>query len=131
MTRRLWAFSLVTLATAALIAAVADAQTTFEKPRCFRSSDWRGWKATPDASAIYIRVSSSRIYRVDFAHACNALRHGNHLFNRVRGSGRICTAIDLDLRVSVGRGMSTPCIASKLTELTPEEAAALPKSLRP
>jgi len=49
----------------------------------------------------------------------------------VRGSGMICRPIDLDLRVSVGRRMSTPCIASKLTQLTPEEAAALPKGLKP
>ena len=131
MTRRLRALSLVILATLALVGATADAQPTGDKPRCFRSSDWRGWKATPDVRAIYIRVGSRRIYRVDFAHACTALRRGSHLFNRVRGSGSICSAIDLNLRVSVGGGMSTPCIASKLTELTPEETAALPKGLRP
>ena len=131
MTRRRPALGLVALATLALTGAAAHAQETAPKPQCFRSSDWRGSKATPDGSAIYIRVGSGRIYRVDFAHACTALTHGGHLIHRTRGSGSICSAIDLDLRVSLGGGMSTPCRASKLTQLTAEEADALPRGLRP
>jgi hypothetical protein len=124
-------FGLLALATMALSGGAAHAQQAAQKPQCFRSSDWGGWKATPDANAMYIRVGGGRIFRIDFAHGCAALHHGGHLVNKVRGSGLICQPIDLDLRVSFGRRMSTACIASKLTQLTPEEVAALPKRLTP
>jgi len=131
MTTWLRALSLTTLATLTLVGTSANAQPAVQKPQCFRSSDWRGWRATPDASALYIRVGARGIYRVDFAHACNGLGRGSQLVHRSRGGRSICSALDLDLRVAVGSGMSTPCIASKLTQLTPEEATALPKGLRP
>jgi hypothetical protein len=128
--RRL-ASGLAALAMLALSATAAQAQQPAAKPQCFRLSDWRGWKATADYTAIYIGVGNRRIYRVDFARACTALGHGRHLIHRARGSGSICSAIDLDLRVSMGGRMTTPCPARTLTQLTPEEAAALPKGLRP
>ncbi len=49
----------------------------------------------------------------------------------VRGSDRICTPIDLDLRVSDGFGMAMPIRAKTITKLTPEEIAAIPKKDRP
>jgi len=70
-----------------------------------------------------------------------------HLISRTRGPDTICPAIDLQFEVSdntgfrgrlgetirggFGEGMSEPLIASKLTKLTPDEIAAIPKQYRP
>lgn len=98
--------------------------------QCFYSRDWNGWKATEDSKALYIRAGISRIFKLDLAGSCPALNMpGVHLVTRLHGPW-ICHALDLDLHVSDGH-MSTPCIVSKVTALTPEEAAALPPSVRP
>jgi hypothetical protein len=118
----------------ALTVAGAEAQTPGQTaaPACFRISDWSGWKMSPDAKSMYIRVNISRIYRLDFGAACSAATFGNpHLITRTRGSTLVCTALDIDLRVSQGHGMGIPCIASNLSQLSKEEAAALPRALRP
>ena len=110
---------------------VANAQPS--KMSCFWVRDWAGWKITPDAKSMYIRVSMNRIYRLDFRGACTAAQFGgSHLVTKSRGSSSICSPLDLDLRVSQGRhGIATPCIVSAITQLTPDEATALPKPLRP
>jgi hypothetical protein len=101
-------------------------------PACFQISDWSGWKISPDAKSMYIRVNISRIYRLDFGAACSAAKFGNpHLITRTRGPSLICTALDLDLRVSQGPGMAVPCIVSNISQLSKEEAAALPRELKP
>jgi len=49
----------------------------------------------------------------------------------------VCTAIDLNLSVvqgtggQLGDGFRVPLIATKLTKLTPEQIAAIPKKYRP
>jgi len=81
---------------------------------------------------MYIRTGARSLYRLDFVNGCQAARGvGVHLVTRVRGSGWICDALDLDLKVADGHGFATPCIISKITPLSADEAAALPKSLRP
>ena len=100
-------------------------------PSCFFSRDWQGWKASEDTKAIYIRVGINRIYRLDLASSCPDLRYPNaHLVTKLRGDS-ICNALDIDLKVSEGQGFATPCIVQKLSQLSPAEAAALPKALRP
>ncbi len=60
----------------------------------------------------------------------------NHLVARFNGTN-ICQAIDLNLSVvqgvggQLGDGFRVPLIATKLTKLTPEEIAAIPKKYRP
>ncbi len=58
-------------------------------------------------------------------------RSGLALVSQVRGSNSICTAIDLQLAVGDTDGFQQPLIARKLTKLTPEEIAAIPKKYRP
>jgi hypothetical protein len=114
--------------------AIADAQPASSKPpqQCFYSNDWDGWKATPDSKAIYIRVGINKIWRLDLASACPTLQSPNpHLITKLHGSSSICSALDLDLRVSDDSGFAVPCIVSELTPLSAAEAAALPKNLRP
>ena len=98
---------------------------------CFFSRDWQGWKATPDDASIYIRVGRTKVYRLDLSSPCPGLHDPiAHLITQFHGSGSVCTALDIDLKVSDGH-IATACIVRQLTELTPAEAAALPKDLQP
>ena len=116
----------------AIAAPAAQSPAAQPKEECFASSDWDGWKATPDSRTVYIRVGINKIFRIDLASECPELQDPvAHLVTTLRGSAWICRAIDLDLKVSDGHGFVSPCFVSKLTRLTPEEAAALPKKLRP
>ena len=95
---------------------------------CFRSNQWAGWTA-PDNRTVYMKVGK-RIFRLDMASACHGLRTGATLITHRRGSGLICSATDWNLQVHSG-GISVPCIVKAMTQLTPDEIAALPKSDRP
>jgi hypothetical protein len=116
------------------LAAAPAAQPETTKPpapSCFFSRDWQGWKATPDSQAIYIRVGRTKIYRLDLSSPCPDLHTPMaHLVTKFHGSGSVCTALDIDLKVSDGH-IATACIVRQLSELSPAEAAALPKDLQP
>ena len=104
-------------------------QPTAPLKRCFYARDWQGWHA-PNAHMMYLRVDMHHIYRVDFASSCQALTWPDaHLITTFRGSDSVCTPLDLDIKVAdSGPGhIAEPCIASGLSELTPEEVAAIPK----
>jgi hypothetical protein len=134
MRKNLFATTLAGLAVASVVGlAAADAQPTARPPqRCFYSTDWSGWKATPDSKSIFIRVGVNQIYRLDLSNSCPDLQNpGSHLITKLRGGSTICSALDLDLSVSDGHGFSTPCIVSNITPLSKDEASALPKNLRP
>ena len=122
------------MAALALAAAVVAVPVTSSaaKSECFLSGDWRGWRATPDSKAIYIRVGVSRVYRLDLSTQCPSLQQaGVHLVTRLRGGPWICHPLDLDLSISDGHGFKTPCIVNKITRPSSEEATALPKDQRP
>jgi hypothetical protein len=105
--------------------------STAPRNQCFNSSDWRGWKAI-DEHSMYINVNLHTIYRVDFASACpEILDPGAHLVTEVRGSSQICSPLDWDLKVSDDHGFSAPCFVSGMTQLTPAQAAAIPRKDRP
>ena len=54
--------------------APAATSTPSRNPQtCFLSSDWSGWKASPDSKALYIRVGA-RVLRLDLAQACLTCR---------------------------------------------------------
>ncbi len=125
--------AIVGLALSVFGLAAADAQTPkTSASQCFVARDWSGWKASPDEKTLYIRASGRRIFRIDFAAPCNGAASGfSHLIVRHRGSSWICSPLDLDLSVSQGHGFRSRCFVSQLTALSPEEAAALPRNLRP
>jgi hypothetical protein len=134
MQTHLGAIALIASAVVSMVAPFeANAQPEQHAPsKCFYTRDWNGWKASPDAKSIYIRVGVRDLYRLDFSHACSAaLGGGVHLVTRVRGSSLICSPVDLDLKVSDSQGFATPCIVSGITPLSAGDAAALPKNLRP
>ena len=65
-------------AAAALGVSFAGAQTAPPpaKPagQCFAMRDWRGWKASPDSKALYIRTGVNEVYRLDLDFACPELQ---------------------------------------------------------
>lgn len=117
---------------AAALASQASAQPGQGK-QCFRMSEMRGWKATPDARGIYYRVGLRDVYYAELAGACPTLRQPDvHLVNKVTND-LICSPIEFDLRVSDNiRGFAPiPCIVKSYRMLSPEEAQALPPKLKP
>ncbi|HLI66195.1 MAG TPA: DUF6491 family protein [Caulobacteraceae bacterium] len=99
---------------------------------CFFVRDWEGWKAANDHT-IYLNVSGNRIFRLDMAGDCPELSYpGARLISRdIAGNGSVCSPLDLDLKVSLDHGIASACIVQHMAELTPDEAAALPRNLRP
>jgi hypothetical protein len=108
-------------ALAAGVPAIAQAQS------CFYPNQWTSWKA-PDDHTIFLRVGQ-RVFRLDIAGSCPTLRTGATLVTRTVAT-QLCRAVDWDLRVADG-GMSTRCIVSNMTQLTPEQIAGLPQNARP
>jgi hypothetical protein len=109
--------------------ALAD---TANRQACFLSSDWTNWKS-PDPNTIFLRISVNRIFRLDLAHPSYSLNDPSvHLVSVIRGSSWICNPIDLQLRVADTRGiMREPLFVKTMTELTPDEAKAIPAKYRP
>jgi hypothetical protein len=133
---------LLLVATAAVIAIGAGAASAADhvsggaptsshaKGQCFQSRWWDGSWHAPDSSTIYMKVMGD-IWRVELSAGAQMLTDPTaHLINVVRGPDTVCTAQDLDLRVSNGFG-PIPVTAKSLVKLTPEEVAQIPKKDRP
>src|ERR1700761_1408795 len=133
MRTRILAMALAGLAAASTLGlSAASAQPGEDQTQCFYTHDWDGWKATPDNRTIYIRVGMNKVWRLDLARACPALSTPNaRLITDQRGSGSICTALDLDLKVEDVNGFPVGCIVSHIAPLSHDEASALPRGLKP
>ena len=120
---------------AAALTALAGAGTVAAQPNardnCFRLSMLSSTRPDGDRR-IYARVGVNTFYRIDLASRCSALPfEGNHLvLTPTPGSDMICRPIDLDLKVSEN-GVSEACFIKSITRLTPEEAAAIPRKVKP
>lgn len=129
---------MTTILATSLLAGSAMAQpaadTTKSKiNQCFYSNQFEGFHAIND-HAFYMRVNINDIYRIDLAGSCPELTYPDiRLDTVVRGSSLICGPLDWDLRIAQNGpgGFSTPCIVSGQTRLSKEEAAAIPRKLRP
>jgi hypothetical protein len=121
------AFAIAALTPIAGIAAPAAS----EPDHCFYVTQWQGWKS-PAPDVIYLGVNLHDVYRVDLSVGSPMLSEPwVHLVSIVNGPDTVCSAIDLDLKVSDDHGFIEPLIAKKLTKLTPDEIAAIPKKFRP
>jgi hypothetical protein len=113
--------------------AATQAEASKQQNACFFSRNWQGSKAV-DEHTLYLRTGpgNNSIYRVDFERGCHDMNSPFAKFIQItRGSGAICTPLDLDLYVSTTPGVKTACLATGLRKLSPAEAAALPKNARP
>jgi hypothetical protein len=103
------------------------------KEQCFRSEDYQGFRPV-DEHAFNIRVNIHDYYRIEVEGSCPALTYPDAtLITVVRGSDMICSPLDWDLKVGQGGlgHFAEPCIVKSQTKLTPEQAAAIPKSQKP
>jgi hypothetical protein len=122
---------------AAALAAAAPQIGHAQEPRrdlkqCFMSGAIENWRAAPGASTIFIRAANSHYYRIDLARACSPLKWPDaHLITHSFGGGLICSPTDITLAASEGMGFSEPCFIHGMSELTPQEAEALPKDVKP
>ena len=115
----------------ALGAGVAGAEEG-SKRSCFFISQFNNWKAADDKT-LYIRVGVNRFYRLDLANSCRtAMWPDAVMINKWRGSNAVCSHLDWNIQVSQrADGIPEPCIVTKMTELTADEAAALPRKVKP
>ena len=125
-----------TLSVAVLASVLAWASASVAQPvpapRCFSASEFESWRAA-DAKTILIRVRPQRFFRLDLAGECSlAMQPDAHLITKFAGSDMICRSVDWNLKVAISpTGMPEPCVVKTMTELTPGQAAALPKRQRP
>ena len=112
------------LAATAMLAGAAPALARGQS--CFYPNQWTSWKA-PNDHTIYLKVGA-RIFRLDTG-SCPGLLTGATLITHSQ-STQLCSAIDWDLRVRSG-GITAGCLVSNMTQLTPDQAAALPMNARP
>lgn len=117
------------LVVAALTATAASASPDPHRSRaCFASHTWQGWSASADGDALYLRAGPHEIFQVDLAPGAHVHKDGGHfLVARVRGSGWICSALDLDLTLSDQQGFQQPLLPRALRQLTPAEVMAIPR----
>jgi hypothetical protein len=116
-------------AAAALVLAfpVAQAAPSDNGGACFRLSDISGSKLD-GPSTLYVRASGRRVFRVDFENPCDTADAYSLVLHPVSDNGVVCKAIELDVHV---RDTHEACVPKTLTELTPDEVAALPAKVRP
>jgi hypothetical protein len=94
---------------------------------CFLTRDLRGHTIGTDGHTLYFDVNGTAVYQVTTTNNCLANVTGSDtLILRDRGQGKICHPLDLDIRA---RG--TQCLVANMSRLSPAEAQALPKRLRP
>src|SRR4051812_25132053 len=120
-------------ALAAALAVTTPSQAASPPGQCFRISDTGGWRVTPDARTMYMKVRINQVYEVQLRGACPALKRiGIHLVHKV-SSDMVCSPMDFDLRVADNGVPMAPisCLVGSYRLLSPAEAAALPPKLRP
>jgi hypothetical protein len=117
---------------AALFLAGISTSALADPARCFAMTAMNNWRS-PDGKTIYIRADVNRYFRLELARECSTLKSINpHLVLANRTGGMICTALDLDVKASESPGgIAEPCFPKTLSELSPAEAAALPKGAKP
>ena len=114
------------------LTSVAAAAAPAAKSACFFAHQFRTWKAQDDRT-IMIRVDPNRYDRLDLAASCSMMRApGSFLVTTFRGPNLVCNALDWNITVKDNfRGPTQGCIVKKMTELSPDEAAAIPRKFKP
>ena len=130
--KRIRAGLLAGVAAALLAGPALAASAKPDQTPCFFVTQWQGWKS-PSPDVIYLGVNLHDVYRVDLSAGSPLLQAPDvHLVSRTTGPDTVCSALDLSqLSVSDNHGFKEPLFPSKLTKLTPEEIAAIPKKYRP
>ena len=96
---------------------------------CFTSNQFDGWWRPAGDKTLYIRTNAAHYYRLDLAQQCGLSAFpGAQLILNLHGTDTICSRLDFDLRVSDGAGdIPRPCFVKTISEITPDEIAAIRK----
>ena len=131
ISRTLVAGSIAALSLATAASAAPGANEASPAPRdCFNTRDWAGWRS-PSTDVLYLKVRND-VYRVDLIGGGQRLDGpGKLIISQTRGVDRVCSSIDLDIRLGDTAGFSTPLFPTGITRLTAEQVAALPPADRP
>lgn len=128
--RLLFAIAALSLLSATPASAAEGAAATDRT--CFAANTWRGWSATDEGDALYLRVRQDDVYRVELTPGSRVRdRAGYFLVSEVRGSNWICSPLDLQLTLADQTGFRRPLFPQSLRKLTTEEVAAIPREDRP
>lgn len=116
---------------ALLLAGLAAPALADAHMRCFTMAQMGNWRS--DGKTIYFRAGVNRYYKLELARECSTLKGIDpRLLITSRTGGTVCTALDLDVKAGESPGgIVEPCFPRTLSELTPAEAAALPKDVKP
>jgi hypothetical protein len=119
----------ITLAAALACAFPAMAQQPGQS--CFRLSQLQSTRPDGD-KRIYMRVGVNEYWRMDLRFRCSSLPFADRglVMTPAGGDDVICSPIQLDLKVN-DHGALEPCFIESFTKLTPEQAAAIPKRVKP
>jgi hypothetical protein len=112
---------------AAALAAVPSAQAQPSSGGACLNLQSQEGQQLADARTLYIRASG-KTYRLGFAHDCSSAPNETLILHPFANDPRICKPIELNVSVAA---TGERCIVDSLTELTPDEVAALPKKFRP
>jgi hypothetical protein len=97
---------------------------------CFLQRNINGFSAANDRT-VYIRVGVREIWRLDLMMNCSGLTFRNGFALQGSPTGPwICHPLDATVIVRQG-GITQRCPVTAMHHLTADEAAALPKKLRP
>lgn len=133
MTRNiLIALSVTALAGVGGLGAAGASPASTDKPAraCFFADQINGWRQAGD-SAVLVNVGAKDVYRLDLFGPCRDLDTNFTIGVETRGGGNsICQGLDATVIAHSPTGPMR-CPVTKVTKLTPEEIAALPKKDRP
>ena len=112
-------------------AGVASAQGAHRaSSQCFLSRNVENFSA-PDNRTVFIRVGVNEIWRLSLMNDCLDLPFRQNLgFESAGGDPWICSPIQATVVTRAG-GIPHRCPVSAMRHLTPDEAASLPKGVRP
>ena len=119
-------------ALAAALPAAADkppAAAAKARQACFFARDVNSFSAADDRT-VYVKVGVKDVYRLDLFNSCPDIDWNWSIALQSHGSDWICSPMDATI---IARSPIGPqrCEVNKVTRLTPEEVAALPKKARP
>jgi hypothetical protein len=122
------------LAVAATVAAsvgyAAPSDENSASQSCFFLHSWDGqWKVTPDSRSIYVKQNGV-VFRLDLEQAIPMLQSSFAVLKTKGTSNAVCRPEDMHFEASDRTGGLQNLIVRKMTRLTAEQVAALPKELR-
>ena len=118
---------------AVLLLAAGAAQAADTKPKasraCFLARNVNSWSAA-DNKTVYVRVGVKDVYRLDLLGPCPDIDWNWSIALESHGSSWICSPLDATIIAKSPIGPQR-CPVREVSQLTPQEVAALPRKQKP